>query len=314
MNLNKKWIIRLIRAGSIISIIIFFILSMYLIESRYFLIGRTLYPIYSSINDFKSSKNELVTPITDTIVYCDYYAWHNDKNWSRGYSNTPKLGFYDSSDPYILSQHSKLANEYGIDVFKIEYIPQFDDSIINSILNADLENTKVCLMYDTMLRFSGMTGGPPYDFDDPLIYETFVDDMNHIAENYFSHKNYFKIKERPVLWIYVVRDFEGNYRKAISEVRNNMLKKGFDVYLVGDVVFWNYDFWNIRSFDAISLYSAYAGRPQNTADFTERLKFLYMAWRIIAQSNGKDFIPGAIPAYDDTCLSSERECVPPLSG
>lgn len=169
-------------------------------------------------------------------------------------------------------------------------------------------------MYDTMLRFSGVSNGPPYNFNNPMIYETFVDDMDYIAENYFSHKNYFKINGRPVLWIYIVRDFTGNYEKVISKIRNNMQKKGFNVYIVADVVFWNYNIRNIKSFDAISLYSAYAGRPQNTADFAERLKFLYMSWKVIAQFTGKDFIPGAIPAYDDTCLSSERDCIPPLSG
>ena len=97
-------------------------------------------------------------------------------------------------------------------------------------------------------------------------------------------------------------------------MRKNLAEKGYDIYLVGDIVFWNYKLSGIDSFDAVSCYTAYAGRPQNSAEFSERLKFLYMIWKLSANINGVDFIPSGIPAYNDNCLSSERICVDPLSG
>jgi len=251
----------------------------------------------------------------DIIVYCDYYTWHNENNWNRGNSNCPLLGFYNSLDLKVLKEHSRLANEYGIDVFKVEYIPALDESIINGILKTDLGNTRVCLMYDTLVRFLGLgKGRPPYNFNDPEIYNTFIEDMNHIADVYFSNPNYFNINGRPVLWIYITRDMRGDWKSAINTARQNMNGKGFNVYLVGDQVFWNYRYDGIELFDAVSTYTAYAGRPQNTSDFANRLKILYSRWDKVVQSKGKDFIPGAIPAFNDTCLAAERDCIPPLSG
>jgi len=170
-------------------------------------------------------------------------------------------------------------------------------------------------MYDSLLRFESVGyAKPPYDFNNETIKKTFLDDLDHIADKYFENNNYFKINGRPVLWIYITRDFTGNYKSVIRQARQNLESKGFDVYLVGDSVFYNYRLSTINAFDAVSCYSAYGGRPQNTADFGQRLKFLYMVWKTAAQMAGKDFIPSGMPAYDDRCLENERESLPVLSG
>jgi len=299
----------------VILFILFLIFTLYFIESRFFVLGKMIYPRYIYLNNLYEKLTDQKNNAEDIIVYCDYYTWHDEQRWQRGYSNEPILGFYDSLDTEVIEKHIEWTNTYGIDVLKIEYIPQFDDSILNGILKADLKNAKVCLMYDSMLRFENIGfKHPPYDFNENIIAQTFIDDMNHIAETYFSSEKYFKIEDRPVLWIYVTRDFTGNYRNVIETVRHNLKVKGYDVYLVGDVVFWNYKLNEINAFDAVSCYSAYAGRPQNTAEFAERLKFLYMVWKTSANINKVDFIPSGIPAYDDTCLSNERISIPPLSG
>ncbi|MBM3704949.1 MAG: hypothetical protein FJW66_00345, partial [Actinobacteria bacterium] len=253
--------------------------------------------------------------ISDTIVYSDYYTWHSESHWKRGFSDIPLLGFYDSLDSKIISKHLEWAHQYGIDVLKIEYIPQFDSTIKNGILKAITGKTEFCLMYDSRLRFESIGyNSPPYDFSDRKISMTFLEDMEHIALEYLSSPGYFKINGRPVLWLYVARDYTGRFREVIETARKNFLDKGYDVYLVGDVVFWNYRLDTITAFDAVSCYSAYAGRPQNTALLAERLKFLYMVWSTAARMQSKDFIPSAIPAYDDSCLEDERKSLPVLSG
>ncbi len=285
---------------------------LYFLEKNYFLLGNSSYFLYektkNSIDFLDQGK------ISDTVVYSDYYTWWDEKNWQRGASNKPCLGFYNSLDPEVLESHRNWANKYGIDVFKVEYIPDLDESIQEGIASHDLGGAKFCLMYDTMLRFSGTYGNPPYDFDNEGIYNLFIKDMDHIAETYFGNKNYFHLNGKPVLWIYVARDITGNFSGAISEIRKNFKNKGYGVYIVGDQVFWNYDFSGTNLFDAVSLYHAYAGYPQNTADFADRLKLLYMVWKTAAYINGVDFIPGAIFEYDDTCFKEERESIPVLSG
>ena len=337
---NKKFLVPFI-----LLLIIIFIFVCYLLESRFFLIGKTIFPVYRFLNNAgienalqtnpgntistggmqngaasdKNTSEAALQPADaqaiDTIVYCDYYTWHNKARWERGYSEEPVLGFYDSLDPEVISTHIEWASEYGIDVFKIEYYPQLDDSMLGGIFASPSGDVSLCLMYDSRLRFENVGyPKPPYDFDDPVISDTFKNDILHIAENYFSRQNYFKIAGRPVLWLYVARDFTGSYTKVIEDVREQLGKKGYDIYLVGDAVFWNYRLPLIRAFDAVSCYSAYGGRPQNSAAFADRLKFLYMVWEISARFFGKDFIPSAIPGYDDRCLEAERPSLPVLSG
>lgn len=347
----KLKIIKVISLTILILILITSILILfYLAESRLFLAGKILYPVYlfAGNNFYKLLPGKLQSgkaKISETVIYCDYYAWHDGQHWQRGYSNEPLLGFYESSDGEIVQTHIKWAKDYGIDVFKLEYLPQFDESVKTVISKMQKANAiytnekntsnkdagykkddeqinsgssrdvKFCLMYDSRLRFESIGfKNPPYDFNNDLIYKTFVEDMDHISKLYFSEENYFKINGKPVLWIYVARDFTGKYEKAISEAREIIKKNGFDVYLVGDIVFWNYKLNMIKPFDAASCYSAYGGRPQNTAEFAERLKFLYLVWRTSSILLSRDFIPSGIPAYDDRCLSSERTPLPVLSG
>jgi glycoprotein endo-alpha-1,2-mannosidase len=312
---SKKNILKRLSAPLILILILVFIFLCYLLESRLFLIGKIVYPAYTFVEKISNNLKKNTTAISDTIVYCDYYAWHSPQNWARGHSEMPALKLYDSLDDKVIKEHIRWANEYGIDVLKVEYIPQFDETITSGILNYDLGNTKLCLMYDSRLRFESVGHKkPPYDFNDEVIKKTFLDDLNHIADTYFVNDNYFKINGRPVLWIYITRDYTGNYKSVIEQARQNLKSKGFDVYLVGDQVFYNYRLCAISAFDAVSCYSAYAGRPQNTADFGQRLKFLYMVWKTAAQLAGKDFIPSGIPAYDDSCLENERKSLPVLSG
>lgn len=306
---------RIIAAVVVIALLAAGLLGIYILESRFFLLGKTLYPLYVSLNQIHQNRVNPEAEQQDTIVYCDYYTWHDGQNWERGYSNQPLLGFYHSLDEQVISKHLEWAQNFGIDVFKIEYLPQFDHTIAEGIFDYDMGQTKLCFMYDSRLRFESIGYKyPPYDFGQKEIAGTFLEDLNHIADTYFASENYFKIEGKPVLWIYVSRDFTGPYQQVIAEARENLAQKGYQVYLVGDAVFWNYRLEQVKVFDAVSCYTAYAGRPQNTAEFAERLKFLYMVWKIAASAADTDFIPSAIPAYDDRCLSSERQSVPPLEG
>jgi len=253
--------------------------------------------------------------IEDTIVYSDYYPWYSGASWRKGHSNTPYLGLYNSLDKKVLEQHAQWANQYGIDVFKVEYIPQLDKNIINGILNTDLGNTRVCLMYDCLVRFILLgKGAPPYDFNDPEIYNTFIKEMRHIAEKYFSHPNYFTINGRPVLWIYITREMSGNWQNAIIQAREEINRKGYDVYLVGDHIWWDYDYTGIELFDAIGVYSPYPAGPPDLGQFEKNLDFLYSKWYKKVVSSGIDFIPTSMFGYDDRCLSNERPPMAVLSG
>jgi len=258
--------------------------------------------------------NYIIAESRDIIVYADYYTWFNKSTWERGYSNSPILGLYESLDNNVLQEHSRLANGYGIDVFRVEYIPQLDSTIKKGILNTDLGNTKICLMYDIMVRnILDGRGGPPYNFEDAEIYNSFINDLNNIADNYFHHPNYFNINGRPVLWIYITRELNGNWMQAVNQVRENIRAKGFEVYLIGDHIYYDYDYNGIELFDAVGIYSPYQAGPQNPYELIKRMNNLYARWNVAVLSRGVDFIPGAMPGYNDICLSDERIPMPPFS-
>ena len=263
----------------------------------------------------KSKQLYAENSITDTIVYADYYPWYDDTYWKRGHSNMPYLGLYNSLDSNVLNQHSIWANGYGIDVLKVEYIPQLDEKITKGILNTDLGNTKVCLMYDTWIKYLSLgKGNPPYNFNDPEIYNNFINDMSHIADAYFSNPNYFNINGRPVLWIYITREMTGNWKNAIKEARKNINEKGYDVYLVGDHIYYDYDYDGIELFDAIGVYSPYPAGPPDLGEFTKNVDILYSKWYKKVVGSGIDFIPTSMFSYDDRCLGNERIAMPVLSG
>jgi len=250
----------------------------------------------------------------DNIVYCDYYPWFNEAIWRRGYSNTPYLGFYNSQDKKVIQQHVAWGNEFGIDVWRIEYELPLDEQIQNGILNTDLGNTRVCMMYDIMIRnISAGKGEPPYNFDDPYIYNNFINDINHIANTYFSHPNYFNINGRPVLWIYITRELYGNWKQAVYQARQEMNNMGYNVYLIGDHIYYDYDYDGIELFDAVGIYSPYQAGPPQSDKLIKRMDELYLKWSYAAKARGVDLIPGGMPGYNDTCLAHERICMRPFS-
>jgi len=218
---------RVILVVAVITVLAVSVLGLYVLESRYYSVGKLLYPAYAFLNQAYQEWAYPDAGSRDTVVYCDYYTWHSPQQWERGYSNQPLLGFYHSLDEQVINKHIEWSNNFGIDVLKVEYLPQFDDTITPGILDADLGQTKICLMYDSRLRFESVGfASPPYDFDQEKIATTFIDDMNHIADTYFDSDNYFKIDGRPVLWIYVTRDFTGPYKQVIDTVRENLSDRG----------------------------------------------------------------------------------------
>ncbi len=145
---------RIIFSILIIVIILILIFILYFIESRFFILGKIFYPGYVSYSKLYEKLTNQENNPEDIIVYSDYYTWHNEQRWQRGHSNEPILGFYNSLDPEVIEEHIKWTNDYGIDVLKVEYIPQLDESIINGILNSDLKLLYIKLLGKSVAKTS----------------------------------------------------------------------------------------------------------------------------------------------------------------
>ena len=163
----------------------------------------------------------------------------------------PALGHtYVSSNPRVLQQQIDWAADYGVDAFSLEWTTprgigtsgSLEDNIDDAFLKApNLPRIRWCIFYDTILR---ITQDPAVNadlrngvnFDDPKVYNAFVSDFDHFSAKYFAQPQYLKIDGRPVVYVYAAWNFHGNFTGAIRDARAKALARGYDVFIVGEVL------------------------------------------------------------------------------
>lgn len=167
----------------------------------------------------------------------------------RNNTLTPALGeSYDSASASVIRQQIEWAAAYGVDAFSIEWttprdIPGSIEEILdNNFLQApNLDKVRWCLFYDLVLRIQQTPGlnvdlSSGMNFNDPDVYNTFVADFDHFAKKYFDQPQYLTIDGRPVVYIWGMWNATGRYAEAIQEARQKVAARGFDVYIVGDIL------------------------------------------------------------------------------
>ncbi|MEW5761561.1 MAG: glycoside hydrolase family 99-like domain-containing protein, partial [Candidatus Thermoplasmatota archaeon] len=257
------------------------------------------------------------------IVGAYYYPWYNGTakiHWPEGYKNNPILGEYDSGNSTIAEKHISWAYRYGINVFSVSWWGpncSEEQNLQNGLLSArNINDIKFSIYYESIGRLGDC------DFDDLNTKKTFTSDLYYIAKKYFSHPSYYKIDNRPVLGIYSANLFKGDYKNAILEARANLSENGYELYLIGDFhttippfILTN----KIRCFDAVSPYNPYNSiiaklSFQKMSFFTKIIETQYIIWKLWVTSlkvhgykdRKLDFMPCAIPSYDDTALKNRN--------
>ncbi|MEW5940840.1 MAG: glycoside hydrolase family 99-like domain-containing protein, partial [Chloroflexota bacterium] len=184
----------------------------------------------------------------------------------------------------------------------------------------NLDKVRWCIFYDLVLRVQQTPGlqvdfSRGMDFDNPDVYDTFVADFDHFAEKYFSQPQYLKIDERPVVYVWGTWNATGNYVQAFQEAREKAAARGFDVYIVGDIIRSDHFYPNLVSvYDATTNFLFFfAGSPPandvgeaavnldaSLTQWEARIKGLTVRGReepVILQ-------PGFAPQYDDRLLKA----------
>lgn len=177
-------------------------------------------------------------------------GFENDDG-SRSTPFVPLLGStYNAGDPDVVYQQIEWAVDYGVDAFSIEWTTprgvgccgSMEDTLDDVFLKSpNLHKIRWAIFYDFILRLGqteelGWDFSDPVNFNQPLIYETFVDDFVHFAEKYFSHPQYLTIDGRPVIYIWATNNYQGNFAGAVAEARSRLAELGYDVFIVGDEV------------------------------------------------------------------------------
>ena len=258
----------------------------------------------------------------DMLIGAFYYPWyHNDPldvhHWNEGgYMGIPTLGEYSSRDSDIIRKHINWASNYNIDFFIMSWWGyeagnNFEDITIKEyfLKSEDISNIKFAILYETEKRLK-KDNNNKFNFNNEFNMERLIEDIKYICNNYFEHKQYLKIDNKPVVFIYLARDFIGDYNITMKELRAEIRKKGFEMYLIGDIVFWqnpNSQKELIKQFDGITAYNMHTNCSSIDEKFVEKVIQIYKYWFNVTSNLDVDFIPNVMPGFNDTEYRPEKK-------
>jgi len=263
------------------------------------------------------------------LVGAHYYIWYPD-NFRQGYLREhlrPKQTFpggeYRSTDTKVIARHIAWCSEYGIDFLSIGWWssePGRTESFLDSLVKTpNIADIKFCIFYETQaLGFDSKIGTIRFD---EAKTARMIADFQRIATRCFSHPSYLRIRGRPVVYLYLTRTFSGAFAQAIARLRSAMQTRGYDLFLIGDEVFWKVSpvvrpgeipFPLVETpqptrfhlFDAISSYNMYENGTASQNGYAARSTYVsdvaakYSEY-ISALNGTVHFVPQIIPGYND---------------
>lgn len=249
----------------------------------------------------------------DRHVSVFYYPWYDDdRHWGEGYLRhltdpvqEPLLGFYSNRDDQVVERHLQWSREYGIDNWICSWWgpESWENNTILDFVSPNLHESDVtyCLFYESAGLLNMQNGRINFDEQRTNIFRQH---FKFIANQFFDDPAYYKIDGRPVVYIYLTRTFEGDYVNAIQWVRQDIAEMGFDLFLIGDEVYWGSpNFTRIAALDGITAYNMhgpheYDGYPMETR-FLEKVAEKYTTFRFIANLANTVFIPKIMPGFND---------------
>jgi len=247
----------------------------------------------------------------DYFVGAYYYPWYGDNNFHGPYPTgsttlvyhlnpqmTPQLGWYNQTHSDVISQHYKWARYAGINFFVNSYWGRnsTEDSIIKNYMfnNPDRGDIKLAVFLEPSITISNITT------------ETY-----YLCDNYFYRPGYYRIDDKPVVFIYVTRAMsDANLTTYITDLRTAATSKGYTVYIVGDEVFGGsgaFKSSRVSLMDAITNYDVYGnlGAGHFATDSTlNAWQSDCNSWRTKAHSISREFIPAVSPGFNDRGVRS----------
>lgn len=242
------------------------------------------------------------------VVGAYYYPWYgvNDRPLEHDWDHVmrrklappqaPLVGLYRSDDPKVISQHIEQSKRAGIDFWAVSWWGP-DTATDRTIREAILKHPDAAqLRYAILYEATGRLGS----FDHPH-YRHLVDDFAYLERTYFSDPNYLHVDGKPVVFIYLTREY---FRNRGHEELAALRKRVKNVFIVGDDVFGGeYRPEWAKQFDAVTSYDVYGqstSQHQATTKAVEALASNYANARRVANSVGTAFIPAVAPGYNDT--------------
>jgi len=171
-----------------------------------------------------------------------YMTWLQVQSWSDA-STWPVLhdpAFplprgYDSDDPLIIGEHNRRAQHHGF-AWLWSWWGRSGvaggDATLRHYLDVDPGATVPLLLLHESTGILEVRPDGFYDFDDPVNFRRFVDDVAWLDRTYWSDRRYadrfFRVDGRPVLFAWASRQFTGAWAAAVEAARQQAR-----FYLVG---------------------------------------------------------------------------------
>lgn len=273
--------------------------------------------ILQNVEAENMEKREMGTTISVGAYYYPWYQkgepkwgwakWNNAMRLHLEHRQEPMVGLYDSSDPEVIGAHIEQSVRGGIDFWSVSWWGPgsktdaiFKDAVLT---HPDSHKLKYAILYESTGRFG--------KFENPS-YDQWISDLSYLRETYFDDPRYLKIEGRPVLFVYLSREY---FRNRGAEALKQMREQFPEIYLVGDDVFFGADAKGVtedtykaewaKSFDAVTAYDVYGqsvgplGGTQKAIDF---IAGNYTFAKKEANSVGVAFMPAIAPGYNDTAV------------
>ncbi len=243
-----------------------------------------------------------------------YYAWYGDFRGGHSWDQTlrahlvpphePATGQYSSRSSEVIAAHIDQSRKAMIDFWAVSWWgpDSADDETLRQHLLAHSRMSELewAIHYESTGRL-GKAETPRLD--------TMLADFRYLAKHYFHLPNYLKIDKRPVVFLYVAREYFNTpaARGAVAELRRAMKSEfGYDPFLVGDDVFTEgVVAERARLWDAITNFDIYGTVLQqggSTTAAVQSLRTHFDRTHAAAAALDVGFIPTATPGFNDRAV------------
>lgn len=258
------------------------------------------------------------------LIGAYYYLWYpeNLAQGSLGSHLVPPAGPAPadevSASPDDAARAISQATSAGIDFFALDYWANRLDlnaRIESGFLQApNLSSIHFAINYETQ-ALGPNVAYPVATAMTPAAKATLVANMVAIAQAYFNNPQYLRIEGRPVVFWYLSRTMTGDVAAAVEAVRVALANLGYNIYIVGDEVFWRVTTVSgtettepqvdrARLFDAVTWYNLYDASTPAFAGYGSKTSFLSASEGLVntyrtALGPKTPVIPDVLPGYND---------------
>jgi glycoprotein endo-alpha-1,2-mannosidase len=256
------------------------------------------------------------------LVGAYYYPWYGTFTGGHSWTQTlrehlvpqqpPALGYYNSRSSATIEGQIDESHRGNISFWATSWWgpgSAEDITIRNNILTDPRAGE---LKYAVQYESTGRLGS----FANPT-YSNLLPDFQYLAQNYFNNPNYYRINNRPVVFLYLTRAYFNTQagQSAVANLRQSMTSQfGVNPYLIGDDVFpGQNNAQRAGLWDAITDFDVYGSALQAYGSTTTAVSALanqFQSAKQMAQSVNVGFIPSVSPGFNDSAVRSGHTAAP----